>query len=105
MTQFTVYRNPNPATRARVPLLLDIQSPLLDDLASCVVAPLMPMARHKAPAIRKLMPILDVGDARYVMITPQIAGVSRKVLGDAVGDLSGQRAAIVAALDLLFTGI
>ena len=105
MAQFTVYRNPNPATRARFPLLLDIQSPLLDELASCVVAPLMPMARHKSPTIRKLMPILETGGARYVMITPQLAGVSRKALGDAVGDLSGQRGEIIAALDLLFTVI
>ena len=105
MSQFVVYRNPNPATRARVPLLLDIQSPLLDDLASCVVAPLTPMARHKSPSIRKLMPILEVAGTDYVMITPQLAGVSRKMLGDAVGDLSAQRAEIVAALDLLFTGI
>ncbi len=105
MAQFTVYRNPNPATRARLPLLLDIQSPLLDDLASCVVAPLMPMARQKSPVIRRLMPVLEVGGARYVLITPQLAGVSRKALGDAVGDLSAQRGEIVAALDLLFTGI
>jgi toxin CcdB len=105
MAQFTVYLNTNPATCDQLPLLLDIQSPLLDDLASCVVVPLAPMAQHRAPAIRKLMPILEVGQARYVLITPQLAGVSRKVLGDAVGDLSGQRGEIVAALDLLFTGI
>jgi toxin CcdB len=105
MTQFTVYRNPNPATRARLPLLLDLQSPLLNDLASCVVAPLMPMARQKSPSIRKLMPILEVGGASYVMITPQLAGVPRKVLGEAVGDVSAQRGEIVAALDLIFTGI
>lgn len=105
MAQFTVYRNPNPATRSRLPLLLDIQSPLLDELATCVVVPLAPAARHKPAAIGRLMPSLLIDNVRYVMITPQLAGVPRKALGPAVSEVSAQRAEIVGALDLLFTGI
>ena len=40
MAQFDVYRNPNPATRARIPYLLDVQSDLLEPLATRVVVPL-----------------------------------------------------------------
>lgn len=105
MPQFTVYRNPNPATRRRLPLLLDVQSDLLDDLATRVVVPLAPAARQKAATLKKLMPALVIGDQRYLMITPQLAGVSRKALGPAVGDVSGHRTEIIAALDLLLTGI
>ena len=40
MAQFDVYRNANPATRTRVPYLLDLQSDLLDPLGTRVVVPL-----------------------------------------------------------------
>src|SRR6266850_1795064 len=40
MAQFDVYRNPNPATRNRVPFLLDVQVGLLDSLATRIVVPL-----------------------------------------------------------------
>ena len=36
MPQFSVYKNKNAATRARFPFLLDIQSDLLDPLATRV---------------------------------------------------------------------
>ena len=105
MPQFTVYRNPNPASRRRVPLLLDVQSGLLDDLATRVVVPLVPASQRKAQSVKKLMPTVVVDGERYLLVTPQLAGVSRKSLGAAVGDLSGHRAEIVAALDLLLTGV
>lgn len=105
MAQFTVYRNPNAATRGRFPLLLDIQSPLLDEIATCVVVPLAPATRYKAAPIGRLMPILEIGSERYVMVSPQLAGIPRKALGPAAGNASAQRAEIVAALDLLFTGV
>jgi len=39
MAHFDVYRNPNPATRARIPYLLDVPSDLLDPLVTRVVGP------------------------------------------------------------------
>ena len=105
MAQFTVYRNPNPASRRRVPLLLDVQADLLEDLATRVVVPLMPASPRKPTAVKRLMPVVTVDGQRYVLVTPQIAGINRKALGAAVGDLAANRAEIVAALDLLLTGV
>jgi len=104
MAQFAIHHNPNPATRARFPLLLDVQSPLLDDLATCVVVPLAPAAPRSAAPIARLMPVLEIGAEHYVMVTPQLAGVPRKTLGPVAGDATAHRAAIIAALDLLLTG-
>lgn len=104
MAQFAVHRNPNPDTRSRFPLLLDVQSPLLDDLATCVVVPLAPAAPRAPPPIARLMPVLEIGLERYVMVTPQLAGVPRKALGPVTADATAHRAAIIAALDLLLTG-
>ena len=38
-------------------------------------------------------------------VTPELAGIPRKSLGVQVGDLSHRRYDIIAALDLLYTGI
>lgn len=105
MAQFTVYRNANPATRKSVPLLLDIQSGLIDDLATRVVVPLVPKKAAKGIELQVLTPILDIDGAAYLMVTPQLAGVPRRALGEPVADLSGRRADIVAAIDFLVTGI
>jgi toxin CcdB len=39
------------------------------------------------------------------MLTPQLAGISRQVLGEPVADWSMHRDRIVAALDFVITGI
>lgn len=104
MSRYAVYRNPNPATRATVPLLLDVQSDLLAELATRVVVPLCTVASMKGRIVQTLMPQLDVAGRRYVMVTPQLAGIARKPLGEPVAELSAQGDAILAALDFLVSG-
>jgi toxin CcdB len=104
MPQFTVYRNPNPATKTALPLLLDVQSDLMTGLATRVVVPLCPASAMKGKRINTLMPELTVGDRDYVMLTPQLAGVRQQSIGAPLADLSGSRVEIIAALDLLITG-
>lgn len=47
MPQFAVHRNPNRATKAAVPFLLDVQSDLLEELDTRVVVPLYKSASLK----------------------------------------------------------
>lgn len=105
MAQFSVHRNPNPATKSTIPLLLDIQSDLVAELGTRVVVPLCPASAMKGKIINTLMPIFEVEGKQYVMLTPQLAGIANKQMGARVADLAHQRDAIVAALDLLITGI
>ena len=105
MPQFAVYKNRNAATRGRFPLLLDVQSDLLEPLATRVVVPLSPIAAARDVAMKQLAPILTIDGKQYVMLTPQLAGVSARELGLSVGNVAGERATIIAALDLLITGI
>jgi toxin CcdB len=56
-------------------------------------------------AMRTLTPIVVVDDKDYLLMTPQLAGIAARELGPPVADLSGQRPIVLAALDLLFTGI
>jgi toxin CcdB len=106
MPQFAVHRNRNVATKARFPLLLDVQSDLLEELGTRVVVPLTPAsASAKRAAMQALTPLCTVEGKPYLLVTPQLAGIAAKELGPSIADLSHDRLAIVGALDLLFTGI
>jgi toxin CcdB len=105
MAQFSVYENPNHATRKTYPYLLDIQSNLLDDLRTTVVIPLCPTDLAGKAAITKLCPILDIDGSPFVALTQQLAGIDRKALGTEVADLSQYRLDIIAALDFIISGI
>lgn len=105
MAQFDVYRNANPATRARIPYLLDVQSDLLDTLATRVVVPLCKPEVVSGKAADRLSPEFDVEGRTVLMLTPQLSGVPRKILGKRVASLARERPAIIGALDLVITGI
>lgn len=104
MAQYSIYRNTNPRTRAHFPLLVDVQADLLADLKTRTVVPLANVAVHGIKPIDRLMPILDIDAEQYVMVTPQLAGIPAAMLGESVANVREHRDAIVAALDLLFTG-
>jgi len=106
MPQFSVHRNRNVETKARFPLLLDVQANLLDGLGTRVVVPLIPSnAATRRTAMQTLNPTVTVDDRDYLLATAQLAGIATRELGPPIADLSGQRPAIIAALDLLITGI
>ena len=106
MPQFSVHRNRNAGTKARFPLLLDVQADLLDGLGTRVVVPLTPSTTAaRRTAMQTLNPTVTVDDREYLLVTSQLAGIAARELGPPVADLSSHRSAIVAALDLLITGI
>ena len=105
MAQFTVCRNKNPQTRSAVPFLLDIQNDLLDGLETRVVVPLRPLSTMKGQTVRGLMPVLEVEGERFVMLTPELAGIPKSELGEPVVQVEQHRFDIIAAVDFLLTGI
>lgn len=104
MAQFDVYANTNPGTCKGIPYLLDVQDDLLDTLATRVVVPLV-LAEEMGLAARHLNPQFKIKGAAVVMSTAELAGVSISLLGDKVASLKNKRDEIIAALDILFTGI
>jgi len=104
MAQFDVYINPNTTTRKAIPYLLDVQADLLDTLATRVVVPLI-LAADMGLAAKHLNPQFKIKSVAVVMSTAELAGVSSRALGDKVASLKNKRDEIIAALDLLFTGI
>lgn len=104
MSQFAVYANADAASRRRIPYLLDVQSDLIETAGSRVVIPLIAV-EHAGGVIERLMPRLLVGDKRTVMDTAQIMGIPLPMIGKRVADLSHERHAILAAIDMLTHGI
>lgn len=104
MAQFDVYLNPSTGTRDSIPFLLDVQADLLDMLATRIVVPLI-VADEMAQAAKFLNPQFKIKGIAVVMSTAELAGVPNRSLGEKVTSLKNKRDEIIAALDLLFTGI
>lgn len=104
MAQFIIYANANPQTKQLYPYLLELQSNLLSELATCVVAPLTPVGMHSQPAITRLTPVISVAGEDYLMQTMQLSAIARKQLGKTVGDASANSHEIVAAVDFMISG-
>jgi len=53
----------------------------------------------------RLNPVFEIEGKKMAMLTPELAGVSGKILGGPVTNLAAERRAIIGALDLVITGI
>lgn len=104
MAQFDVYENTNHDTCEIFPYLLDIQADVLKELPTRVVVPLV-----LCSALNKTIPILtpqfNIIGTDVRMVTPQLVGVQIHILGTRICSLKEQRGVIIAALDLLVTGV
>ena len=102
MAQFDLFQNP----RSRAyPFLLDVQADLLRDLASRVVAPLAPVSKLRGKPLARLNPIVSIAGRDHAVLFQELAAIPTKALGSTVGNLRGRRDDLIAALDLLFTGV
>lgn len=104
MAQFTVYRNKNARSKAVFPLLVDVQSDLLEDLQTRVVIPLSKAAALTRKPVSQLTPVIEFEDSSYVLVTPQLAGIARSELGIPTGSVAQSRDVILAAMDFLLLG-
>lgn len=92
MAQFDVHRNPEPATRDRVPYVVDLQSDLLADLPTRLVAPLRVRDETMKSAPRRLCPSFEVRGVDVVMYPHDMAGIPAKLLGRLVASLRASSA-------------
>ncbi len=104
MSQFDVYTNTNPASTSTYPYLIDIQSPLLETLETRLVIPLMQKSSYAGKSIKNLTPIIPVLGVDYVVLTPQMAAISKKHLGKPIENHADRRNEIVSSVDFLITG-
>jgi len=101
--QFDIVENVNLVTRSRYPFLIVLQHDRVSTAATVIVAPLT--ESKPALASSKLHPSVTVRDRRYSLMTEELAAVNRRSLGQVIGSAESLRYAIIAAIDLCFTGI
>jgi toxin CcdB len=104
MPQYAVYLNKNLRSRSVFPLLADVQAELLGDLETRVVIPLVRGATFTSFPLRFLMPAVEIEGESYLLVTPQLAGVSRWDLGPHTASVAVHARTISTALDILLRG-
>lgn len=104
MAQFDVYPNPSLRTRDAYPYLVDIQSPVISELATRIVIPLAAGGALKGGALSSLTPQISYEGQALLLMTPQLSSVPARELNSAVGSLEHFRTEIIAALDFAITG-
>jgi len=83
--------------------LLDIQSDFLDELKTLLLIPAIKLAEQKP--ITRLNPVFEFEQQHYLLVAQEIAAIPPNSLGTKVSDLESLRGKILAAVDLLITGI
>ena len=105
MSQFDVYVNTNSVSKKQYPLLLDVQHVVLSVLKTRIVIPLCQVETVKSIVMDILMPTIRFNEQKYVLITPQIAAITVRMLEKPVGTLEHSRAEVLAALNFSITGV
>lgn len=98
MARFDVYRS-----RSGDELLLDCQSDLLDHFQTRFVVPLV--ERGVATETKRLHPIFSIGGEERIMATQLASAIGKRELGDRITNLSDHHDSIIAAIDMLISGI
>jgi len=98
MAKYDVY--PNPSDRG---YLLDLQSDLLEGIASRVVAPLVPTSATLRAASR-LNPAFEIEGGNHILLTQSMSAVPVRILNKPVANLSAHHDEITNALDMVFVG-
>lgn len=104
MPQFAVYQNKNLRNRALFPLLLDVQPELFQDLHTRLVVPISSAFAMKGFPLAYLTPEVMLDGERYLLMTPQLAGVARADLGPHVGSMATQERMVQKAIEFLLWG-
>jgi toxin CcdB len=88
----------------RIPLVVAVQSDLLDELDSRVVIPLRAAGPTEMPSLPRLNPVLDIDGHRHVLETTDLGAQPLYWLGAPIGNIKEHRDTITAAMDFLFQG-
>jgi toxin CcdB len=105
MPQYDVYVNPQRASRAFVPYVLDVQSNLIDCLSTRLVMPLSRIGAAQRYLPVNLCPIVLVEDEKLTIQPHLAAPVAASALKNPVLNLQSQASEITAALDTVISGV
>ena len=102
MKQFDICENLHRTTAPRAPLVVVLQSDLLEPVEVRLVAPLV-HASLMTP-IKRLMPEFSVAGNPYILSMLELVSLRRQLVGKTIGSLGAERDKIMSAFDLLILG-
>ena len=101
--QFDIVENLNVGRRGQYPYLLVLQHDRVSSLRSVITAPLVAAGPDLTPS--RLHPRVVVAGRHYVLMVEYLAAVEANSLGRVTASAESVRYEIIAAVDLLFTGV
>jgi toxin CcdB len=101
--QFDVFANPNISGRRWRPFVVVIQSHFLEHFRTRVIVPLVPKTEIKP--VTRLNPVVTIEGTEFYFHPVELAHIPTELLRDHVANLDTERDRLVAAIDLVFTGI
>lgn len=104
MAQYDVFANPSASSAAGIPYVVVIQSDLLDALATRLALPLARLDfAGKVPA--KLCPVVTVKGQRLNALAHYASPLPARLLRQPVDNVAEQAGVLVAALDVVLSGV
>ena len=104
MAQFDVYANPSESAAHGIPYVVVVQSELLDALATRMTMPLATVEfAKKSPD--KLCPVVTVNGQRLHALAHYTAPLPTRNLRQVVGNLAPQASTLIAAMDVVVSGV
>jgi toxin CcdB len=104
LAQFDVYANPQPASRQFVPYVVDVQSDLINQLATRLVMPLTRVGVGEARLPINLCPSVEIDGEPLTLLAHMAAPVAARLLRKPVGSLQHRASEVSAALDAVISG-
>ena len=107
MAQYDVYRNSGRDAK-NFPYIVDVQYALLSDCGTRVVIPLLAVQtakNRKMDLVEKINPVIMFGDTEVILAAHLLTAISTKDLKEKVGSIAWMRTEIIAAIDIVLTGI
>ncbi|MFT3711402.1 MAG: CcdB family protein [Archangium sp.] len=101
--QFTVFKNQRP--NKDFPFLVAVQHPLLASLPTRLVIPMTPLKKLAPSVAPRLNPVVEIAGVKYVLMTHLLGAVDASALQVRAGDLSDRRSEIIAAIDVMLSGV
>ena len=103
--QFDVFENPSPRMRDVYPYVVDVQSDLLNSLATRMVVPLAVTTLAAKELPRRLCPVFRVHDKSLMRVPFEAAPLDKRLLKAEVTSIRDRSHEIIEAMGAVLGGI
>jgi len=104
VAQYDVYINPQPGSRASVPYVIDVQSGLIDQLATRLVMPLSRVGVDQPRLPTSLCPTIDIEGEPLSLMPHLAAPIPIRLLKKPVASVAHRAGEVSTALDAVISG-